>query len=636
MQDEVKEITGFIPEPVIEEVKAQNELVSVVEQYVRLDKRSSSNYFGLCPFHAEKTPSFSVSPSKQIYYCFGCHKGGDVIHFIMDIEKMSYPEAIRYLAERAGIQIPEPDDARWQEKQAQKKRLQTIYLEAARHYYRNLTGLSGERARAYLNRRSLSPATCKRFGLGYALDEWDGLLRHLNSLGYENTEELLQSGLFKSGKNNHLYDLFRNRLMFPIFDAMGRIIAFGGRVLDDSLPKYINSPETALYSKGRHLYAFNLAKNSKQDQLVVVEGYMDAIALHQAGFQQVVASLGTALTDSQAQLLRKYTEHVMIAYDADAAGQAATLRSLDILSKKGLKVTVLQVPDGQDPDSYIQNHGPERFHALMDRALPLLDYKLFSAQRESTVQGKLDPLLFQDKACSILAAQDNAIVRELYANNVAETLQASPEAVLAEIERRRGRPDGDSNKKPHKAEQQDKEPDRAKPGEMATREEIYLMGLIAAEPSLIQTVGITVDDFSEGLMQDLAAELIKKANEGTLTPSFLFDLCEGKTVRQRPLHDLMARVCMRLEDLFGQQDLAMAAAEQLWKQRIKRLRCRLDEIRCDLGGPCDPKQQADLKKELLTVTTRLTQLKQQANQRPEQKANHEHNEQEEQFNGYKE
>ena len=340
----------------IEDVKAQNELVSVVEQYVRLDKRSSSNLFGLCPFHAEKTPSFSVSPTKQIYYCFGCHKGGDVIHFVMDIEKMNYPDAIRYLAERAGIQIPEPDDIEWQARQERRKRLQTICLEAARQFYRNLISPHGERIRVYLQNRGLHTSTSTRFGLGFALDEWDGLLNHLKGLGYTDEEELLQSGLFKRGKNDRLYDLFRNRLMFPIFDAMGRIIAFGGRVIDDGMPKYINSPETPIYSKGRHLYALNLAKSSKQNHLLIVEGYMDAIALHQSGIRQTVASLGTALTENQAQLLRKYTEQVIIAYDADAAGQAATLRSLDILAKKGLNVSVLQVPDGQDPDSFFRDY----------------------------------------------------------------------------------------------------------------------------------------------------------------------------------------------------------------------------------------------------------------------------------------
>lgn len=602
----------------IEDVKAQNELVSVVEQYVRLDKRSSSNLFGLCPFHAEKTPSFSVSPTKQIYYCFGCHKGGDVIHFIMDIEKMSYPDAIRYLAERAGIQIPEPDDIEWQARQERRKRLQMICLEAARQFYRNLISPHGERIRIYLQNRGLHTSTSTRFGLGFALDEWDGLLNHLKGLGYTDEEELLQSGLFKRGKNEHLYDLFRNRLMFPIFDAMGRIIAFGGRVIDDSMPKYINSPETPIYSKGRHLYALNLAKSSKQNHLLIVEGYMDAIALHQAGIRQTVASLGTALTENQAQLLRKYTEQVIIAYDADAAGQAATLRSLDVLAKKGLKVSVLQVPDGQDPDSYIRDYGPERFHALMDRSLPLLDYKLFSAKKESTINGELDPIIYQEQACAILAREQNAIVRELYANQLAEELQASPESVLIEIDRRRNK-GSDETTRHHEAVQQEKTTIRTQPDSAVTREELYLLGLIATEPSLVQTIDISPEDFSKGPVQNLAAEMLKRANSGDLTPSMLIDLCEGQTIQEKPLPDLMARVCMRLEDLFGQQDLEKAAEEQLWKQRKKKLRCRLDEIRCDLGTVDNPEQQTCLKNELLEVTRQLTRLKQKMGPEPEEK-----------------
>ncbi len=334
----------MIPETVIEEVKARNELVAVVEQYVRLDRKSGSNFFGLCPFHKEDTPSFSVSPVKQIYYCFGCHKGGDVIHFIMDIEKCSYPQAIRLLAEKASVQIPEPDDETWRLRNELNKNLQAICLEAARHFYRNLTEDAGRVAQAYIRKRALSPSICKKFGLGYATENWDDLLQHLARLGYQDETLLLQSGLFRPKKSGGLYDLFRHRLMFPILDAMGRIIAFGGRVLDDSQPKYINSPETPIYTKGRHLYALNLAKSSKQHQLVIVEGYMDAIALHQAGVGNVVSTSGTSLTSGQIRVMKRYGNDLLMIFDADTAGVQAAVRGIGTALQGGMGVRILMLP----------------------------------------------------------------------------------------------------------------------------------------------------------------------------------------------------------------------------------------------------------------------------------------------------
>ncbi|NLM79220.1 MAG: DNA primase [Ruminococcaceae bacterium] len=611
---EVDQISGLIPESVIEEVKARNELVAVVEQYVRLDKKSGSNFFGLCPFHEEKTPSFSVSPAKQIYYCFGCHKGGDVIHFIMDMEKCAYPQAIRLLAERAGVTIPEPDDVAWQQRNERNKALQAICLEAARHFYRDLMSPEGRSVQAYLKKRALSPAVCKKFGLGYARDEWDSLLRHLNSLGYKDEELLIQSGLFRRGKSGGLYDLFRHRLMFPIMDAMGRIIAFGGRVLDDSQPKYINSPETPIYSKGRHLYALNLAKTSKKGHLVVVEGYMDAIALHQAGVDQAVASLGTALTEYQAGLLRKYAEDVVLAYDADAAGQAATLRSLDILEQHDLKVTVLQVPEAKDPDEFIRLHGPERFHALIGKALPLLDYKLSVARAASTGDTGLDPVAYQDTACDILAQEKNAIVRELYATRLAEEISTSTEAVLQEIERRSEQP-AKEGRPPTRTEQPARQ-QTEKTKQPLSREELYLLALVAVEPSMAVEADLRQDDFSPGPMQELAARVLARAAAGDLDTTVLIELCGDLTVRSIPLHDLISRVSMQLDELFGRQDIRQAAAEQLWRQRKYRLRSRLAELNKQLSEEIDTAARNQLLQETLQLNNRLTELKQMPDWQP--------------------
>ena len=565
-----------IPEQAIEEIKASSELVSVVEQYVRLEKKTGSNFFGLCPFHSEDTPSFSVSPSKQIFYCFGCHKGGDVIRFIMEIEKCSYPEAIRLLAERSGVAIPEPDDEAYRIRSEQTKALQAINLEAARYYYQNLVGDHGHEARAYLSKRGISVQTARRFGLGCALQEWDGLLRHLKMKNLADDESLLlKSGLFRQGKNGGMYDLFRQRLMFPILDVMNRVIAFGGRVYDDSIPKYINSPETPLYTKGRHLYGLNLAKSSKSDKLLMVEGYMDAISLYQAGIDFVVAALGTALTDQQAFMLQKYTEEVIIAFDADAAGQAAALRSLDILHSKGVKVTVLQVPEGKDPDDFIRLHGPERFRGLIDRSLPLLDFKLLVARRSHTVSDQLDILAYQDEACEILASEENAIVRELYAGKLAQELKAMPETVLREIERRRVQPKSGAKKDQLRqtliqTRQEHKTLERAP----ATKEEIFLLTILAEETGLYEKMDPKpqVSDFSEGPMQTVAKQALPLAEQQTLNLSRLLEIAQDFAVMGQPLADLLARAGMKQEERFSHQKMSEAAGEMLKRQRRHLLR----------------------------------------------------------------
>jgi len=609
-----KTISNLIPEQVIDEIKARSELVAVVEQYVHLDKRSGSNYFGLCPFHSEDTPSFSVSPSKQIYYCFGCHKGGDVVHFIMDVEKCNYPQALRLLAERSGVAIPEPEDEEYRQRSELNKQLMAVNLEAARYFYHTLNSETGSICRQYMQRRNLTVSTSRKFGLGYAGDAWDGLYRHLQAKGY-NDELLLKSGFLKKGKNGQIYDLFRNRLMFPIMDVMGRVVAFGGRVLDDSMPKYINSPETPVYTKGRHLFALNLAKASHDKHLVMVEGYMDAIALHQAGVDNTVASLGTALTENQAQLLRKYTEAVIIAYDADAAGQAAALRSLDILGAKGIKVTVLQVPDGKDPDEYIRKNGPERFHALLEKALPLIDFKLLAARRANTADNVLDLLGYQDAACQILSNEDNAIVRELYAVKLAEELNATADTVMKEIERRHHNPDESKQKDQLRQKLAARTPAAATPAvadALVTREELYLLSMLAADPDLwdqLESKPIS-GDFSEGVMQEIAETALQMASQHQLDTASLIGLGQDRTARGQPLHELLARASMKLEDTFGQKELTKAAEEQLRRQRIIRLRQQCDSLNRELGNGCGIEKQCELKENLRLVTRQLIELKQ--------------------------
>ena len=396
---------------------------------------------------------------------------------------------------------------------------------------------------------------------------------------------------------------------------MGRIIAFGGRLLEDGQPKYINSPETPVYTKGRHLFGLNLAKTTHEKTLVVVEGYMDAIALHQAGVNNAVASLGTALTDNQAQMLRKYTESVIIAYDSDAAGQAAAMRSLDILGAKGIKVTVLQVPDGKDPDDFIRRNGPERFHALLEKALPLLDFKLLAARRAHTRDGQLDILEYQDAACQILAREDNAIVRELYCVKLAEELNTAADTVQREVERRYQNPDESPQKDQLRRRLQTRvaaeNPVTLADGDSATREEIYLLSLLAADSDLLGklTPPPGRDDFSEGTMQEIAETALQLAAAKKLDTAVLVALGENHVVRGQPLHELLARSCMKLDVTFGSQDLEKAATEQLRRQRRHRLRYRCECLKNDLACEGDEGRQCDLKDKLRNLTRQLIELK---------------------------
>ncbi len=415
----------------IEEIRINNDIVDVVSEYVKLEKRGK-NYFGLCPFHREKTPSFSVESTKQIFYCFGCGKGGNVFQFISLAEKIDYIESVRLLADRAKIALPESEDAGEAERAKLKQQILNINLIAARYYNGVLNSEKGEPASQYLVKRAISGGTAKKFGLGYSTDEWDGLYRHLRTQGISE-EHMLQSGLIMQSSKGHLYDRFKGRLMYPIFDVRGNVIGFGGRVLDNSLPKYMNSPETPTYSKGRHLYALNFAKNSGDKRLVVVEGYMDVISLFQSGITNAVASLGTALTESQGRILKKYAEEIVISYDADTAGQAATQRGLNILNDIGCNVRVLTVPDGKDPDEYIRKNGPDGFRKLIDNSLSLVEYKIKAIRGEqdmSTTEGKIG---FLNKAASILAKIDNVVEREMYIKKLSREYEISEEAMLSEV-----------------------------------------------------------------------------------------------------------------------------------------------------------------------------------------------------------
>lgn len=392
------------PDAWLDELLAKNDIVSVVSSYVEL-RPKGRRLWGLCPLHGEKTPSFSVSPDKQMFYCFGCHAGGTVIQFIMQMERMSFVEAVKLLANRASMELPETaDDTAMQRERAYKERLYAACKAAARFYMETLLGPDGAPGRAYLAGRGLTSESVKRFGIGYAPAAWDALKTHLLAAGFTQ-QELLDAGLLvHNTEKNSVYDAYRNRVIFPIIGAAGRVLGFGARVLNDDKPKYINTGDTPIYNKRNNLYGLYLQKGRRCADLVMVEGYTDVIGLFEAGITNAVASLGTALTVQQARLLKRYTQLVYIAYDGDAAGQNATIRGLDILSHEGIDVRVIVFPDAQDPDEFIRTHGREAFDALKDHALSLNAFKLESMARGYRLTDENDRERYAKEACRFIAS----------------------------------------------------------------------------------------------------------------------------------------------------------------------------------------------------------------------------------------
>ena len=420
------------PPSFLEELAVRNPIEEVVGQYVNL-RRSGSNLFGLCPFHGEKTASFSVNPEKGIYYCFGCHKGGSVINFQMEIEGLSYPDAVRALAKRVGMEVPE--DEQYQSRYRQQERLWALSKEAARFFNSQLYGPAGAEGLAYAQKRGMPKSTLTRFGIGFAPNSWSALCDAMLEKGYTE-EELKQSGLASvSQKTGKIYDRFRNRLMFPIIDVRGNVIGFGGRVMDDSTPKYLNSPETIIFNKRKNLFALNLAKKSKLGYMILVEGYMDAVALHQYGFDCAVASLGTSLTEEHAALLSRYTEQVMLIYDGDEAGQNATKRAIPMLEKAGLQVKVLQMRDAKDPDEFLKKFGADRFRLLLEESSNRVEYQLRAIQKKYDLREDDQRIRFIDEAAEFISTLGNAVQREIYGGRVAEAAGITPESMQIEVKK---------------------------------------------------------------------------------------------------------------------------------------------------------------------------------------------------------
>lgn len=420
-------------EELLDEIRSRNDIVDVVSQYVVL-KRKGRNFFGICPFHNEKSPSFSVSPDRQIFHCFGCGVGGNVFHFISKIENVSFIESVQILAEKAGIELPKSNGYTDEKTTELRNKVYKVNQAAAEFFHKNLYQSSSVIAQQYVKKRKLDNNTLKSFLIGYAGNN-NELYTYLKQLGF-GEEEMLASSLIGKNENGRFYDKFRHRLMFPIQDVRNRVIAFGGRVLDDSKPKYINSPENIVYSKGRNLFGLNVARRGKTgllDKILIVEGYMDAISLYQRGITNVVASLGTALTDNQGRLLRKNAEQVILGYDSDGAGQAAIIRGMDILKNMGIDTRVLQISGAKDPDEFIVKYGPDRFKKCMENAISVVEYKVKVLKKDLNLENTNDKIKFLNAIAKTLSEVDNTMEREVYVSKIAKTYDISEEAIYAEI-----------------------------------------------------------------------------------------------------------------------------------------------------------------------------------------------------------
>ena len=506
----------YYSEEVIEEVRTKNDIVDVISGYVRLQKKGSS-YFGLCPFHNEKSPSFSVSRAKQMYYCFGCGAGGNVFTFLMDYENFSFVEALKFLADRAGVVLPEMEYSKEAKARADRKtQLLEINKLAAQYFYVQLKSEQGKTAHAYLTGRQLSEETIKAFGLGYSSKYSDDLFRYLRKRGY--TEDLIrQAGLINTDEKNGVYDKFWNRVMFPIMDVNNRVIGFGGRVMGDAKPKYLNSPETEIFDKSRNLYGLNRARTSRKPYFLVCEGYMDVIALHQAGFTNAVASLGTALTTGHAALIKRYVQEVYLTYDSDEAGTRAALRAVPILKEAGITAKVIRMDPYKDPDEFIKNLGAEEFERRIGNARNGFMFGLEMLEKEYDMNSPEGKTAFFQEAARRLIGFEDELERNNYIEAVAGTYRATVESLQKLVAKTAVR---EGMAKPVERPKQATGSEKPKEDGVKISQKILLTWMIEDEKIFRQiSAYITPEDFSEGLFRKVAELLYEQYEEGELNPA---------------------------------------------------------------------------------------------------------------------
>lgn len=511
----------YYPEELVEEVRARNDIVDVVSGYVRMQKKGA-NYFGLCPFHNEKSPSFSVSPAKQMYYCFGCGAGGNVLTFVMEYENYTFPEALKFLADRAGVKLPEVEysqEAR--QKESRRAQLLEVNREAAKYFYFQLRSPQGKLGYEYFKNRQLSEETMKQFGLGYANKTSDDLVHYLHSKGYKD-DLLTEAGLATFDERFGMHDKFWNRVMFPIQDSNHRVIGFGGRVMGDGKPKYLNSPETPIFDKSRNLYGLNFARTSRKNNFILCEGYMDVIAMHQAGFNQAVASLGTAFTSGQANILRRYTENIYLAYDSDGAGVNAALRAIGILREVGLTGKIINMQPYKDPDEFIKNLGAEEFQKRIDEAENSFLFEIRILQREYDQQDPEARTKFQREVAKKLCGFSEDAERDNYTIAVADKFQIGLENLRKLVISYAAQT---GLAKPLERPKSGVQPKNT-PEESRKKAQRLLITWIADEPALYDKIKkyISAKDFTDPLYCQVAERLFADLETGSYNPAAIIDM----------------------------------------------------------------------------------------------------------------
>jgi DNA primase len=513
----------YYPEELIEEVRTKSDIVDVISGYVRMQKKGS-NYFGLCPFHNEKSPSFSVSPSKQIFYCFGCGAGGNVITFLMEYENATFQEAVKMLADRAGINLPEMEyNEEARQKESRRARLLEINKEAAKYYYYMLRNPRGRAGYQYLSGRQLSEETMKKFGLGYADGAASDLTAYLRSKGYGD-DLLNESGLIAYDEKRGIHDKFWNRVMFPIQDGNHRVIGFGGRVMGDAKPKYLNSPETMIFDKSRNLYGLNFARTARKGNIILCEGYMDVIAMHQAGFTQAVASLGTAFTTGQASLLRRYAEDVLLAYDSDGAGVNAAMRAIGILKESGLRGRVIDMRPYKDPDEFMKNLGAEAFQERIDQAQNSFFFELSVLEKEYQMEDPESRTAFHREIAKKLCGFEEEVERENYIEAVAQKYHIGFEN-LRKLVNSYAAKTGLAQPVPRPKSTVAK---KNTPEENAKKAQRILLTWITEEPELYRKIKpyIGVEDFTDELYRQVAGRLFDDLEKGIYQPAAVISAFE--------------------------------------------------------------------------------------------------------------
>lgn len=509
---------------IIEEVRSKNDIVDVVSQYVKLTRKGSS-YFGLCPFHNEKTPSFSVTPGKQMYYCFGCGAGGNVFNFIMEYENYTFGEALKHLADRAGVELPKIEYSKEVRQKAQEKaELLEINKQAAQYFYYQLRTDKGQRGYEYLKNRGLSEETMRKFGLGYSDKFSDGLYRFLKSKGYQD-ERLRESGLFNVDERHGMYDKFWNRVIFPIMDVNNRVIGFGGRVMGDAKPKYLNSPETKIFDKSRNLYGLNIARTTRRKYLILCEGYMDVIAMHQAGFNNAVASLGTALTSGHASLLKRYTQEVLLLYDSDEAGIRAALRGIPILREAGVNSRVVSLKPYKDPDEFIKNMGPEAFEKRLDEAKDSFLFRVSVAEDEFPMEEPQGQNRFFERCAEMLLELKDELERNLYIDAIVKIYRGRYGISGEDLKKRVNTLALKGTPAEHRMQPKSGTSEKKKRESASDTSQKLMLTWLVTYPGIFDKVAqyLSPEDFVVPLYREVAQMLFRQREEGEVNPARLLN-----------------------------------------------------------------------------------------------------------------